>query len=382
MLALGQKLPSFTWLNPTRVIFGAGSLSNLASVVDEVAGTSGRVFLVTGRRSLRAGGILQEVVDSIGSARVTLFDKVTPFPSPDLVDSALDVCRSASASIVVAVGGGSAMDLGKSVAILMAHDGASRDYVSGQKSLFSPGLPFIAVPTTSGSSSEVTSGAALWDFEAKRIMALSSRLMFPTVAIVDPELAMSMPKSLAAVTGMDAFTSAFESYWSLESEPIADALNLEVIRLFAANLERSCIQGDLESRTACSLAATISGIAYSNSNPNVCHAIGAPLTIFWGTDHGQAVGLTLATFLRWNAPAISHRLPALWDALGVRDVDEATDRITQIMERCGLETRLRGLGVGDGEIDTLLEHIRWDRTRTLPRPLEREDAHRLFDGLL
>ena len=382
VLALEQKWPSFTWLNPTRVIFGAGALSNLASVVDEVAGTRGRVFLVTGRRSLRAGGNLQRVVDSIGSARVTLFDKVTPFPSPDLVDSALDVCRSASASIVVAVGGGSAMDLGKSVAILMTHDGASRDYGSGRKSFLSPGLPFVALPTTSGSSSEVTLGAALWDFEAKRSMALRSRLMFPKVAIVDPELAMSMPRSVAAVTGMDPFTSSFESYWSLESQPIADVLNLEVIRLFAANLERSCIQGDLESRSACSLAATISGIACSNTSPNVCHAIGSPLTVFWGTDHGQAVGLTLATFLRWNAPAISPKLPALWDALGVRDLDEATDRITQMMERCGLETRLRGLGVGDGEIDMLVEHIGWDRTRMLPRPLEREDARRLLYELL
>ena len=377
-----EMLPSFAWANPTKVFFGVGELSRLRSVVDEQAGANPRVFLVTGRRSLRVRGILQKVVDSLGPARVTLFDEVTPFPSPDLVDAALEECRGASADVVVAIGGGSAMDLAKSVAILMTHDGTSREYASREKTLRRPGLPFIAVPTTSGSSSEVTSGGALWDMEAKRSMGLSSPLMFPTAAIVDPELAVSMPKTLAAVTGMDAFTSAFESYWSLQSEPIADAIDLEVIRLFTTHLERSCIQGDLESRSFCALAATMSGIAYSNSHPNVCHAIGSPLTLFWGVDHGQAVGITLTSFLRWNAPAVPHKLAALWAALGVRDLDEAATRITQVMERCGLETRLHGLGIGDGDMGTLLEHIRWDRLGALPRPIEREEMRGLLEGLM
>ena len=373
---------SFTWLNPTRVVFGVGKLSELAAIIDETAGTGARVFLVTGRHSLRARGILQRVVDSIGPSRVALFDKVPPFPSPDNVDDALAACRKSSADIVVAIGGGSAMDLAKAVAILMAHEGGSRQYAMNEKSLQRPGLPFIAVPTTSGSSSEVTSGAALWDIEAKRSMGMGSPLMFPTVAIVDPQLTMSMSKTLAAVSGMDAFTSAFESYWSLDAEPIADAIDLEVIRMYAANLERSCIQGDLESRSACALAATMSGIAYSNSHPNVCHAVGSPLTIFWNVDHGQSVGITLSTFLRWNASAIPHKLPALWNALGVGNLDEAVARITQIMERCGMKTRLGGLGIGSDDMETLLEHIRWDRLGVLPRPLEREDARILLQELM
>jgi alcohol dehydrogenase class IV len=379
---LEQFLPSFTWFNPTRVIFGIGELGRLPSVVDDVAGAKSRVFLVTGRSSLRARGILQKVMDAIGQERVTLFDQVTPFPSPDLVDTAVAACRQVSADVVVAIGGGSAMDLAKATAILMAHEGKSREYATREKSLQRRGLPFIAVPTTSGSSSEVTSGAALWDMEAKRHMGLGSPLMFPTVAIVDPELTMTMSKSLAAITGMDAFTSAFESYWSLEAEPIADAIDLEVIRLFNKNLERSSIQGDIESRAACALAATTSGIAYSNSHPNICHGVGAPLTLYWSVQHGQAVGVTLATFLRWNAQAIPHKLPALWDALGVKDLDEACARITRIMERCGLETRLSGLGIGESDMDTLIENIRWDRTAILPRPLEADDARQLLQALI
>ena len=379
---LQDGLRPFTWFNPTKVNFGVGGLGKLRSIVDDIAGPDSRVFLVTGRHSLRAQGTLQRVLDDLGETRVTLFDKASPFPSPELVDSALEECRAAGAHLVVAIGGGSPLDLGKAVSILMTHEGTSREYGLGERTLQRRGIPFIAVPTTSGSSSEVTPFAALWDMEARRSMRFGSPLSFPAVAIVDPELTLSMPKALAAATGMDAFTSAFEAYWSLESEPLADVIELEVIRLFTANLERSCIQGDSESRSWCALAATMSGIAYSNSRPNGCHAIGNPLTLFWGAEHGQAVGITLASLLAWNAPAISRKLPALWEAMGVKNLRDATNRITQIIEKCGLETRLSALGVGEDGMETLLDHIRWDRIAVLPRTLGREDARALLQGLM
>ena len=272
--------------------------------------------------------------------------------------------------------------MAKLVAILATHQGPARGYLSREREIHRAGIPLIAVPTTSGSSSEVTSGAAVWDWEAKRSLGLGHPLMFPAAAIVDPELAMTMPGTLAGVTGMDAFTSAFESYWSLEAEPFSDALDLEVIRLYAANLEASCTRGDPESRGWCALAATMSGIAYSNSHPNVCHAIGSALTLFWGVDHGQAVGITLPALLRWTAPAISAKLPALWEAMGVGNLDQATERLTQIMQISGLKTRLHDLGVGDGDMETLLEHVRWDRLGALPRALEKDELRGLIQELL
>ena len=172
---LERQLPSFTWFSPTRVVFGPRKLANLPSVVDEVAGDGTRAFLVTGRHSLRSTGVLQRVLDLLGEARINLFDRVTPFPSPELVDEALGACREVSPDIVVAVGGGSPMDLAKAVAILTAHDGTAREYGLGQKRLERPGLPFVAVPTTSGSSSEVTSGSALWDMEAKIVIGRAPR---------------------------------------------------------------------------------------------------------------------------------------------------------------------------------------------------------------
>ncbi len=370
------------WFAPTRVIFGAGVLGKLGAALDETVETGSRVFLVTGRRSLRANGVLPRVLESLGPTRVTLFDQTPPFPSPSVVDQALEACRRVAPDVVVAIGGGSAIDVAKSVALLVAHRGTSREFATGERVFERPGLPVIAVPTTSGSSSEVTPFAALWDMEAKRSMHLSTPLMFPKVALIDPELAMSMSRDLAAVTGMDAFTSAFESYWSREAGPVSDALNLEVIRLFTASLERSCRAADPAARSVCALAATMSGMAYSQSRPNVCHAVSSPLTLFWGVAHGQAVGITLPSFLTWTAPAIAEKLPALWLALGVQDLDEALVHITRLMERCGLETRLRGLGVGPGDVETLVEHLRWDRVAALPRPLGRDDARAVLRELL
>ena len=372
----------FTWLNPTKVIFGPGRIADLPVAVAEAVESRPGVFLVTGRRTLRERGVLQQVMDRIGYDRVTLFDQVTPFPSPQLVAAAVEACRLSSSNVVVAIGGGSVIDVGKVVSVITTHEGSCHEYLAGRKRISHHGLPFIAVPTTSGSSSEVTPGAAVWDWTARRSINLNHPEMFPDVAIVDPDLAMSMPKELAAVTGMDAFTSAFESYWSKEAEPVSDVLNLEVIRLFAGYLENSCNQGDLESRSQCSLAATMSGMAYSNSHPNVCHAIGSPLTLFWEVPHGQAVGITLPSMLRWEAPAVSHKLPALWNALGVNDLEEAIRRITQIMNKCGLKTNLSSLGIDSGGLDTLVEHTRWDRVSVLPASLGHGDLKRLLQELM
>jgi alcohol dehydrogenase class IV len=240
----------------------------------------------------------------------------------------------------------------------------------------------IAVPTTSGSSSEVTPFAAFWEMATHRSLHLVSPLLFPRVALVDPELALGMRPDLAAVTGFDAFTSAFESYWSVEATPLTDALNLEVVRLFAEHLEASCRDGDPAARAACALAATLSGLAYTNSRPNVCHAVSSPLTLFWGVAHGQAVAVSLPAFLGWTAPAVGARLPALWRALGVADLEGATRRITAMLRRCGLATRLGGLGLGDGDVETLVEHMRWERVGVLPRALGRDDARRILRELL
>jgi alcohol dehydrogenase class IV len=370
-----------SWHAPTRVVFGTGTLARLPALVDEVAGPGARVFLVTGRKHLAAGGVRDRIVEGLGAGRVTLFDRVPAFPPPEAADEAATACRAARATAVVAVGGGSALDVAKLAALVATHEGTAREYAERRRAFERAGLPVVAAPTTSGSSSEVTPFAALWEMTARRSLHVATPRMFPAVALVDPELALGMDGTLAAVTGADAFTSAFESYWSREAGPVTDVVNLEVIRRFARHLERSCRDADPAARAACALGATLSGMAYSQSRPNVCHAVSSPLTLWWGVAHGQAVCVTLPALLRWVAPAIEDRLPALWAALGVADLDGAVGRLTALLGACGLATRLRDLGVGAGDLETLVEHTRWERTAVLPRPLGRDDLRAILTGI-
>ena len=375
-------VPSFVWRNPTRIVYGPDALDQMPDEVRQTAGDGAKVFLVTGRTFLRTSGLLQRVMDLLADFEVVLHDRADPFPTPADADDAAALCKESGADLVLGIGGGSALDLAKAAAILATHDRPARDYSFKDAQLERPSLPFIAVPTTSGSSSEVTSGSALWDWDSKSHFGLGDVRMFPTVAIVDPRLAMTMSQTLAANTGMDAFTSAFESYWNVESEPISDAYALEVIRLYSENLVRSAIQGDLESRAACALAATMSGVGYSNSTPNACHGVGSPLTLYWRVEHGQSVSVTLSSFLRWSAPAIADRMPALLSALGVGSVAEACAKIERIMSDCGLETRLSGLGIGEGDVDLIVEKTRWDRLALLPKPMEKDDLRTMLRGIL
>ena len=376
-----QFVPSFVWRNPTRIVYGVDSLDGLPDEVRAIVGDGARVFVVTGRTFLRSSGLLGRVEGLLAGFEVTLHDKADPFPTPADADDAAAACRDAGANVVVGIGGGSALDLAKATAILATHDGAAKDYATGARQFERRGLPFVAAPTTSGSSSEVTSGSALWDWDTSSQFGISDTLMFPTTAIVDPRLAMSMSQTLAANTGMDAFTSAFESYWNVDAEPLSDALALETIRLYSANLVRSAIQGDMESRAACALAATISGVGYSNSTPNACHAVGSPLTLLWRVEHGQSVCVTLSSFLRWCAPAIAHKMPALLSALGVGDLDEACAKIERIITSCGLETRLSGLGIGADDIGTIVERTRWDRMAQLPREIDADGLRGMLVGI-
>ena len=373
----------FSYHTPTKIAFGPGYLSRLPEVIDEVHGGPGAaVFLVTGRSSLKAQGTLDRVMQSLSRFRVTHFGTAMPFPSTDNVEDALEACRRARPDVVVAIGGGSALDLGKVVAILMGNPGSALEYGRRHLAIEHRGLSFIAAPTTSGSSSEVTPGAALWQWEEKTSYNLRHEYMFPAVALVDPDLTLSMPGELAAASGVDAFTSAFESYWSIEAQPMTDALALGVVRLFSENLVASCRDGGRDARTACALAATMSGVGYSNSKPNVCHAFSRPLTLLRGVAHGQAVGITLTAFLERNAGAIEAKLPALWDALGVDGLEEASDRLTRIMEECGLKVRLADLGFGSDDMDKILDIVSWERLATMPTELSRDEARSLLHTLL
>ena len=374
---------AFEYSQPTRLVFGAGRLADLPRLVDEFAGPNSSVFLATGSSSLRASGVLDAVCQGLSAHRIILFDRVPTNPSPEVTQQAIDLCRSNECNIVVAIGGGSPLDVGKITALLAPGPADFMFYLQDPKSIDFDGLPCIAVPTTSGSSSEVTPFAVTWDKEAGGRYPIAHPGLFPKVAIVDPNLAVSMPSDLAAVTGMDAFTSAFEAYWSNQSQPVSDVLALECISLYRENLELSCLQGSLESRAKCALAASLSGMAYSSARTTAPHAFGTPLSLYFGTVHGAAVGVTLPAFLHWNVPTLEGKLEALLKAMRCSSLQEASETLSGIMQRCGVNTRLGPLGVVADDLSRIVSRgLGEPQMQFNPRPMTEDEGVSLLQGIL
>jgi alcohol dehydrogenase class IV len=372
--------PTFEWRSPTEILFGWGRLSEIARVVDGLEGGN-RALVMVGSRTLSGLGITRRVSAALGSSRVVLLDGEHARPTPENALSAARRCLDERCDHIVAIGGGATIDVAKLTALLATNGGRLAEYVSGARRFDREGLPLVAVPTTAGSSSEVTPTAVLWPPGGRRI-SISSPLMYPAVALVDPQLTMSMPKALAADSGMDALTSAFESYWSRDADPISATLDLEVIRTYSRHLERSCNDFDRVSRTRCHLASTLAGIAYGNSRPNACHAVGHLLTEFAGVSHGQAVGVTLPWLLKWNAPLMEERIPRLLDAMDVGTIDECCARLRSLMETCGLQTRLRDLGVNRDDFTPIVERVDLGKVNAaLPHHLSRRQVSDMLADL-
>ena len=381
-MVYNKRMSQLSWYNPTQIHFGSGKLAMLGSLIEEQVGKNSKVFLVTGTTFLKRHGILERIFQDCSTTEFHLFDKVLPYPSPELVDQAITDCRYSKADIVVAIGGGSALDLAKVVATLAPQEGLTMDYLNGVRVMSSESLPFIAIPTTSGSSSEVTPFAPLWDMEKPQKLAFSGQHMFPTIALLDPDLALTMPKKLAAATGMDAFTSAFESYWSTDSHPMSEKLNLEVIRLFKNNLVISCTTSDKTARSNCAYAATISGVAYSNVRPNVCHALGVPLSLIYNMDHGESVGITLPLVLRAVAPNMPDKMEPLLAAFNVNSLDGLLNSLVLIMKESGLRTSFEGMNLTEPAINRMLEFVEWERLLKSPTVFNRQSVKEIFMQLL
>lgn len=362
---------------PTHVSFGPGAVSS----VPEAASDGSRALVICSP-SMRRLRIADRIMDDIGADSSVLFDEAAPYPTPELVDRVVELCNSDECDIVVAVGGGSTLDLGKSVAALAPARVQTRDYLTGDRSLVGSGLPFIAVPTTAGTGSEVTPWATIWDKEAGRKHSLEHLTMFPDYAVVDPELTMSLSSSLTASSGMDALTQAVEAYWSKRSQPISDLYALGAIRRIMGNLADACQSGSPEARTAMAEGSLMSGLAFSNTKTTICHSLSYPMTALYGVSHGQAVSVTLPAFLLWNADAISAKLPQLLEAFGAASAENAADQIRALMTSIGLSVSLNGLGIGDDEIEAVIEQGFYaDRADNNPKRVGSLDARTILRSI-
>jgi alcohol dehydrogenase len=381
-------LPSFDYQPLGRVLFEAGAIARLGAAARELGGT--RALLVTDP-GLEKAGHPQRALASLRDAglHVALFDGVEENPTTRHVSNGLELARAEKVDLLVAVGGGSAMDCAKGINFLLTNGGHMADY-KGSNRATKPMLPSIGVPTTAGTGSEAQSFALIADEKTHLKMACGDRKVAFRTVILDPELTISQPATVAGITGIDALSHAVESYVTTRRNPLSQTFAREAWRLLERNFEAVLRQPtDLQARGAMQLGAHFAGMAIECSMLGACHALANPLTAHYGLTHGIAIGVMLPQVIRFNAPAAGGLYGDLAHDVGLVNGDEQAAaevlarRITQFLETAGLPTTLTDCGVSGGIFPLLAEEASQQWTATFnPRPVTEHDLRRLYETAL
>lgn len=340
-----------TFILPTKIIFGSGSLRKIAEVVQPFGK---RVLLVTGKKAMRQTGILEKIEKFFSEAKLVLFDKVPPEPSIDNVDEGRAMAKEVKPDVVIGLGGGSVIDCAKAVAGLANKVGKTKDYLLEKRQILSPGLPFIAIPTTSGTGAEVTPNAVLIDRGKLIKQSLRSPYLFSKVAILDPGLTLSLSSELTAYSGMDALCQAIESYVSIGANLITDIFAIKAIELIISSIIGVYKDGkNLILRENMLYGSLLSGIALFNARMGVVHGIAHPLGVIYGLPHGLICGLVLPYSMEFNLKTVAKKYKDVANALGldVKDLDNETasvkaiEKIKLMLKQLNFPKSLKELGV-------------------------------------
>ncbi len=386
--AAGSAPAAFDYQPLTRVVFGAGTASRLGELVREHGGR--RVLLVTDP-GLEEAGHPQRALASLRDAGLVafVFDAVEVNPTTKHVEAGLKVARAHGVDFLVAVGGGSSMDCAKGINFVLTNGGRMADYKGFGKAA-RPMLPSLAVPTTAGTGSEAQSYALIADERSHMKMACGDRKAAFRAAILDPEVTVSQPAKVTAVTGIDALSHALESYVCTRRNVLSQAFAREAWRLMEPNL--SVVLRDpanLEARGAMQLGANFAGCAIENSMLGAAHALANPLTAHYGVTHGTAIAIVLPHVVRFNAAAVGSLYAELAHESGLVNGDAGVAaeaiarRLTALVKETGLPTSLTQCGVSGGILPVLAEEAAQQWTgRFNPRPPAEADLLALYEAAL
>ena len=338
-----------------------------------------RPLLVTDA-GVRAAGLVERVLAALGSAP-PVFEETPSNPTEAAAEAALELYRGENCNGMIALGGGSAIDLAKAVALLATHPGTLGDYGirGGGSARIGKIAPVLAIPTTAGTGAEVGRAATLTLKDGRKIACVSFNLI-PKTAICDPEFTLSLPPRLTGATGMDALSHGIESYLSVWVNPPAAAIALDCVERAGRWVERAVTHGDdREARWQMLMAALEGGLTFQKSLGAV-HAAGHPLGAL-GYHHGTLNAILLPPVLRFNAPAVPEKIERLKAALGLGSSEDLADWIEHLTRRIGLPTRLSELGLDASLIPELaaqasLEHL----SETNPRPASAADYRRILEA--
>jgi alcohol dehydrogenase len=359
--------------------FGLGSIKKIKEILQQLKAQN--IFLVTGKNSYKLSGAEAGLADILKDYQVIRFDDFVTNPKLEDVEIGVDMFKRDNFDVVVAIGGGSAIDIAKLINIFAANSQSPADYIKGVAKIELPGKPLVAIPTTSGTGSEATHFAVVYIDKTKYSVADDS--LIPSYAIIDPELTFTSSPSLTAATGMDALAQAIEAYWSVKSDDLSKKYAAEAIPLAFNNLAAAVDNPNLENRSAMSKASNLAGKAINISKTTAPHAISYALTSNFGVPHGHAVGVFLPGLLAYNSEVgdddifdrrglgyVRQTMKEIFSFLEAENADGARNKLIDLMKKIGLETRLGHLGLKpDEDVELIVSNVNLERASNNPRAL-------------
>lgn len=368
---------------PVKLIFGSGKRNDLAKYINEIGGSRG--VLVCGG-SFYKNGVADEFVRLGGGKIVDVFFDIRPNPTTDNVNDCVRLMREVDADFAVALGGGSPMDCCKAACAIARGDDCIESYHSGGKSISAKeAIPMIAVTTTSGTASEVTNISVLTDLNQNLKQPMNDPAMYPKIAVIDPELTLTVPPQVTASTGLDVLSHAIESFWSTLNQPICSACSLYAARLVFEWLETAYKEPDnLTAREKMAEASIVAGVAFSHPRTTGSHACSFPLTNIYGVPHGEACAFTLDYFVKFNAKHADGdgRLKGFAKDCGFSDAYAMADEISAMKKRMGMRSRLSEIGcMTDDQIAELTKKSMSMLMKRNPIELTENDICEMYNKL-
>ncbi len=351
-----------------------------------------KVFLVSDK-SLVEAGVTKKVEEVLESAEIpyVLYDEIKPNPTIKNVQDGVEACKKSKADLIVAVGGGSSMDTAKGISIVMTNpDRSDIKSLNGLSNTVNRGMPVIALPTTAGTAAEVTINYVITDEDAEIKMVCVDPNDIPILAIIDSELMASMPKGLAAATGMDALTHAVEGYITAAHNEMSDMFHMKAIKMIFKYLPAAVNEKEEKAVEMMGLAQYIAGMGFSNVGLGIVHSMAHQLGAVYDTPHGIANAMLLPTVMRFNGedPATAQRFREILMNIGRPDAEHLNDQdvintfvwmISELSKAVGITTTIKDYGAKEEDFEMLAEKAMNDPCKPgNPREVTKEDFIELY----
>lgn len=353
---------SFNFFLQSDITFGRGSILELPGLIHRAGMNKVMIIYDEG---VKSAGIAERVLEQIVAAQIDyiIYDKVQPNPSNSFVEEAAGIAKENQVEGFVAVGGGSSIDLAKAANVLMTNPSPIGQY-GGVGNVKNKVLPLIAIPTTAGTSSEITNVSALIDQEAVCKYVIIDNKITPSSVIVDPEFTKTMPKSVTAATGMDAITHAVESYISNVASPLTEYNSIKSLQILYRNLPKVVENGeDMEAREQMMLGCIIAGFAFSNANLGLVHGIAHTLSAHFHLPHGIANASVLPYVMEYNAVSCPEKMEELAKAIGLSVTGKPSEdqyllsqELGRLIKKLGIKT-LSEQGILEKDLEMLADEV-------------------------